>query len=259
MLVAGRNWGTVRITDLPTFDEFVEQLLTKFFGPGATIVALWLALSWLLSWKQGLGYGVSIFRASKGVANAALALRPVSFAVALGSSAVMLAVQAIWIWTCYVAGNAWSYLINPPGYIPDDGPDWAYIFGSLHWDTISKVYVGACILALIGCYAEAIGHGESPISVVLRAPILLLAVPNVLATVIALVVSGFGLAFALLQRLVEGHFQPMYPVVKGTLLILGLGLTHIVTTLMSLNSPAKMSNAWTRKSPGTTLEGLKWR
>jgi hypothetical protein len=244
---------------LPTFDEFVAQLLAKFLGPGATIVALWLALSWLLSWKQGLGYGVTIFRFSAKTTKAALALRPVSFAVALGSIAMMLVLQAIWIWTCYVAGNAWSYLVNPPGYIPDDGPDWAYIFSSLHWDTISKLYVSACVLALIGCYAEAIRHGDSPISTVLTAPIILLAVPNGLATVIALLVSVLGLAFALLQRLVEGHFQPMYPVVKGTLLILGLGLTHIVTALIALNSPGKMSNSWKRNSPDMTSNAWKRR
>jgi hypothetical protein len=234
----------VPIPDLPTFDEFVAELLRKVFGPGATIVAIWLAFSWLLSWQSGYGYGVRFVRFSRRSADAALSLRPISRAFALVSSVAMLVLQAIWIWTCYVAGNVWSHLVNPQGTIV--GPDFGYIFGSLHWDTISKVYVGACVLALIAAYADAIGL-SSPILVVLWAPILLLAVPNGFFTVFALLVSAFGLAFALLQRLVDGYFHPMDPFIKAMLLILGLGLTHIVTTVMALSTPNMMSNAWKRR------------
>ena len=172
----------VRIPDLPTLDDLVAGLLGKFFGAGGTIVAIFLALRWLTGWHSDL---VGIFHIAKRTAervDAARSLRPVSFAVALVSSVAMLVLQAIWIWTCYVAGNVWSHLVNPQGTIV--GPDFGYIFGSLHWDTISKVYVGACVLALISFYAEAMGK-DSLIFVVLRAPILLLAVPNGLATVFA--------------------------------------------------------------------------
>jgi hypothetical protein len=227
------------IPDLPTPEDLWTQLLVRFFGASAAIVAVYGLFMALLAWRSAWFTSIKIGRYTASATGRALKLRPVAFGFALLTSAVMLAVQAIWMWTCFVAGNAWSYLIHPPGQIPDGGPEWDRIFGSLHWDTVSKVYVGACILVLLSSYVAA-GRGKDSTGIGV-----FLVAPTGLVAVLALFPAVLGLLLAVGKRFTDGEFV-LDPFVHGVLVLLGLALAHIISSLSALGTPGMMSKAWTR-------------
>jgi hypothetical protein len=203
---------------------------------GCVLIFLCLALNaWRKAILRGLEYG-------RTAGSLALSLRPVAFAFALITSTLMLVIQGLWLWTCYVAGNAWSYFIHPPTRIPETGPQWDRIFATLHWDSMSKIYLGTCFLALILSYILVIRDNEASGAIGL-----ILMVPTGLLAVLALVVGLLGLLLSTLYLISDGFFV-LGPTTKGVLLLLGLSVTHIVTSFIALYTPKMMSDVWRRNA-----------
>ena len=178
-------------------------------------------------------------RHSMKIARHVLTLGPVAFSFALLVSVLLVAVQGLWIWTCFIAGNAWSYMIHPPGEVPEGGPQWALILGSLRWDLISELYFGVCLVALLACYISAArGNDLTEIGFFIMAPTGL--VVFVAAPIAVLVLIGTLIFWAS-----DGVFA-LDPFGKGILLLLGLAMTHIITTFMALATPSQMRDVWAR-------------
>jgi hypothetical protein len=107
---------------------------------------------------------------------------------------------------------------------------------------MSKFYLGICFLALILSYVLVIRDREASGAIGL-----ILMVPTGLLAVLALVVGLLGLLLSTLYLISDGFFV-LRPTTKGVLLLLGLSVTHIVTSFIALYTPKMMSDVWRRNA-----------
>jgi hypothetical protein len=234
----------VPIPDLPTPDDLLTRLMVWFFGPGTAAASLFVLCLGLNAWREWIRKGFKYGRKAGEFGNLALSVRPVAFGFALISCTLMLVIQALWLWTCYVAGNAWSYLIHPPKRIPETGPQWDRIFATLHWDSMSKIYLSICFLALILSYSAVVLGREINFGIAIG--VILLA-PTALFAVFALVVGLLGLLLSTMYLISDGYFV-LRPSTKGVLLLLGFSVAHIITTSIAIYTPKMMSDVWRRNA-----------
>ena len=227
--------------DLPYPDDVVMRMLVTLFGPGTTIILVFVITHWLWSWygtaRSTVRFGAASIRIAGIASGRLIRMPPITAAFALLTSILMLLLQGLWLWTCYVVGNAWSYVVHGP--YPDSGPEWNTVLQTLQWNTISKIYFVASIAALILSYVTVKKDGSSEvIASILGAPAILLGLFTALGSVLTLL-------FVLLQLVVTQHVE-LDAYGKGALVTTGLILVYLLSCFTALSTPRLMVRAWTQ-------------
>lgn len=230
----------MNIPYLPTPEGLAQLLLVKKFGPDSIIVLLFVLVVVARAWKQSLDDAAYVGRKTIAAAIQVTTLKPIAIVVALIGTGVTFVTQFVWLWSCYVVGNAWAYAIHPPRPLPESGPEWGLIFRTLHWDTVSKSYFIISVVALAVSYVGAArGDDSSSFALLFVAPTGLIAVG--IGLMCLLIVS-----FEVLRRLVDGYWQ-FTPYEKGMLILLGFLVASIVSSLIALSTPELLADLWKKK------------
>jgi hypothetical protein len=137
---------------LPSTDDILTSLLGRLIVIGLLIAIVCTALKYV--WSSQL-----------------VLARSVSLAAGAVTAVLLTGVQILWLWTCYVIGNAWSYFLFTylDAEISRSGgkrpvPSWERATAFLDWDPFTIGYVGVCCLALLSAYAFVLNHPDRPFS-----------------------------------------------------------------------------------------------
>jgi hypothetical protein len=140
---------SVPISGLPSPDDILAALLGRLVVVGLVILVVCTAVKLLWSGRT----------ATPG---------PISLAAGAVTAILLTGIQILWLWTCYVIGNGWSYFLFNylDAEISRSGgtrpvPNWERATESLDWDPFTVGYVGVCCLALVAAYAFLANHPES--------------------------------------------------------------------------------------------------
>jgi hypothetical protein len=134
---------------LPNIDDVLGSLLGRLVVVSVLIAIVCAALAY--AWS-----GQSVIP------------RSMSMAAGAVTAVLLTGVQILWLWTCYVIGNGWSYFVftyldtemsRSGGERPV--PDWDRSTRSLDWDPFTIGYVAVCCLALLAAYAFLVNHPDS--------------------------------------------------------------------------------------------------
>jgi hypothetical protein len=140
---------SVPMSGLPSGDEILAGLLGRLVVIGLLVAVVCTALKFV--WSSQL-------------------VTARSSAMAVGAVTVVLltGVQILWLWTCYVIGNGWSYFLF--NYVDAEMsrsggarpvPSWERATAALDWDPFTVGYVAVCCLALFAAYAFALNHPDN--------------------------------------------------------------------------------------------------
>ena len=142
--------------------EIVDSLLGRLISVGVVIFIACTAFKF--SWSR---YGAAKAAGVSGRAPQSITAGPIVMGAAAVTALVLTVVQILWLWTCYVIGNGWSYFLFH--YLDEEiarsggtrqVPSWKQATDSLDWDPFTIGYVGVCCLALVAAYAFLVNHPE---------------------------------------------------------------------------------------------------
>ncbi|WP_086853716.1 hypothetical protein [Amycolatopsis kentuckyensis] len=225
--------------DISNPDDLLKGLLRWAFGPSAAITITFIVINAAWSWYgtfEDVKSGVKFARRTYSAASARLRRMPKT-AIVLGTavSAVLLVLQAIWIWISFVAGNAISYLFT--GDVPRDGPKWGTVLESLHWDTITAAYVAASVAALAASYVLASrGIETTKLGLIIAAPAILWLIPTALLSALALVVATL--------YWLSDHVFRLDPAGESAMLVVALSTAHILACTSAMRTSRLMVRIW---------------
>jgi hypothetical protein len=225
--------------DIENPDDLLKGLLRWMFGPSAAITVTFIVVNAAWSWYgtyKDVRDGVRFARTTYETARRNLRRMP-AVAIVLGviTSAVLLVLQATWLWISFIVGNAISYLFT--GDVPRDGPKWGTVISSLHWDGITTVYVTASVVAIVASYVLAYkGIETRRVAMFIAAPAIFWLVPTALLSALALVVAG-------LHWLSDDVFQ-VDATGKSAMLLVVLAVAHIFACFSVMNTPRLMFKIW---------------
>ena len=231
---------------LPMPDALVTQLLVAIFGPGALIVLGFTIANFAWSWYGIAKSGMRVGRASASLASRLavhiMRIPPVALFVKTVISFSMLILQGVWLWSCYVVGNAWSYFFTSrtPTRGPNQGPQWDRMLSTLHWDAGSKVYMVASIAALMAAYVLA-AKGQD-----VTRPAYLLTLPAVLVGLLSGLGAALALLLAALKRISDGQFV-FDPFGKAALLLTAIIAVYVVSCVIAMRTVELLYSVWTSK------------
>lgn len=243
----------------PSPDDLIKQVLGAVFGSSSIIVTLFVVAKLMKDWLDAMMTTVRWTRKTTGLAldtyDRLRRIGPAQTALASVITAVMLAIQALWLALSYFIGNGVSlFALDRPVH---DGPHWTDFVASLRWDVVSGVFVAVAVLALVLEYRGGTREQDgNPMHRILMFPLVLIGGLCVVAALLGALMwmlltwkpdpnIDFSAAWA-------GHFA----IQAGS--IAGIALAYAISTSVVMRTPKLIRDSWRRPSESVNTLSMQF-